>query len=173
LQKGFIQIYTGDGKGKTTAAVGLSLRAVASGFRVFFCQFMKGEESGEIELLKSYSLVELHLCGLKKFCINRKKPSSEQIQAAKRGLEIVKKAIFSKKYDLVVLDEINVALYYNLIPIEDVIYILKNKPSSVEIVLTGRNAPSKLYPYADLISEVKEVKHYFSKGIKARKGIEY
>jgi len=174
LEKGFVQIYTGDGKGKTTAAVGLTLRAIASGYKVFFCQFMKGEESGEIRALKKHSeSIDVFLCGISKFCVNKKNPSREQVKAARKGFELAKKAIFSRKYDLVVLDEINMAICYNLINLEDVINILKDKPSSVEIILTGRNAPSELYPYADLISEIKEIKHYYKEGVKARRGIEY
>ncbi len=174
MRKGYIQIYTGDGKGKTTAAVGLAVRALADDLRIFFCQFLKGEESGELAFLKGISdKIDIHLCGLNKFCTNRKNPAKDQIDAAKRGLELSKKAIFSGKYDIVILDEINVALYFNLLKIEDVLHILQNKPSSVEIILTGRNASKELYDYADLISEIREIKHYFQKGVRARKGIEY
>ncbi len=174
MKKGYIQIYTGEGKGKTTAAVGLAIRALAADMRVFFCQFLKGERSGELEFLsKITEKICIRQCGLNKFCVNRNNPGTDQIEAAKKGFELSKKAILSGNYDLVILDEINVALYFNLLKIEDVLHILKNKPSSVEIVLTGRNAPEELYDYADLISEIREIKHYFQKGVKARKGIEY
>jgi len=174
LKVGLVQIYTGDGKGKTTAAMGLAVRALAAGLRVLFCQFMKGSESGEFRLIKKLSNnIDTFLCGLNRFCTNKENPAEDQIKAAKLGLEISKKAILAGKYDIVILDEINVALYFNLIKLDDILEIIKNKPSSVEIILTGRNAPPELYEFADLVSEIKEIKHYFQKGINARKGIEY
>ncbi len=174
MKKGYIQIYTGEGKGKTTAAVGLAIRAIAANLKVFFCQFLKGKESGELGFLRKVTgEIDIYRCGLNKFCVNRDNPGTDQIEAAKKGFEISKEAIFSGNYDIVILDEINVALYFNLLKIEDVLHVLKNKPSSVEIILTGRNAPKELYDYADLISEIREIKHYFHKGVRARKGIEY
>ncbi len=174
MRKGYIQIYTGEGKGKTTAAVGLAVRALAADLTIFFCQFLKGKESGELAFLKGISdKIDIHLCGLNKFCTNRENPAKDQIEAARRGLELSKKAIFSGNYDIVILDEINVALYFNLLKIDDVKDLLINKPLGVELVLTGRNAPKELYPFADLISDIKEIKHYFQKGVRARKGIEY
>jgi len=174
LEKGYIQIYTGNGKGKTTAALGLIMRALGSGMKIFLCQFMKNNDTGELNILRQFSdRIKVIQCGLGKFCTSRENPGQDHIDAAKEGFKEAAEAVSSGEYDLIVLDEINVAIYYNLIPVEDLISLLKNKPDKTEIILTGRYADKKLYEYADLITEMKEVKHYYKIGVQQRKGIEY
>lgn len=168
IKNGLIHIYTGNGKGKTTSALGLSLRAIGHGKKVCFIQFMKGYEYGET-LVKVKNL-KIKQFGRKNFVDKKNK---KDIELAKEGLEFAKKVIKSKKYDLVVLDEINVAVNFNLIPLEDVINLIKNKPKETEIILTGRYAKKELIELADYVSEIKEVKHPYQRGIKARKGIEF
>jgi len=169
---GYIQIYTGDGKGKTTAAFGLALRALGAGKKVYIAQFVKGQTYSEIEPIKQLSPnIEVYQYGLE--CFIKKLPTQEDIDMAKIGLEKVAKVISEGKYELVILDEANIALYYNLFKIEELLHILKNKPKNLEIVITGRYAPKELLEVADLVTEMQEVKHYYRKGIEARKGIEY
>ena len=166
-----IQIYTGNGKGKTTAAFGLAIRAKGRGLKVAIVQFMKGVEYGEVISAKKLG-IDVYQFGTPEF-VHPEKPRKIDFELAKKGLEKAKELIFSKKYDVVILDEINVAIGFGLIDKKDVIDILKNKPENVEIVLTGRYAPNELIEIADLVTEMKEVKHYFRRGIRARKGIEY
>jgi len=171
-QKGYIHIYTGDGKGKTTAALGLALRAVGAGKHVFIVQFVKGMPYSEIVSIKKYLPgITLLQYGLDCFIIN--KPTSKDIEAAQRGLLEVSEIIASNLYDMVILDEVCIALYYKLFSVDEVINIMKSKPESVELVLTGRYAPDELIEMADLVTEMKEVKHYYNQGVEARKGIEF
>lgn len=173
LDKGLVQVYTGEGKGKTTAALGLALRAVGQGLKVYILQFLKSEEkSGEHNAAKSIPEISIEQCGVKGF-LNKDKITSHQREKALEGLSRAKKAIMEKEYDMVILDEINVALNYGLIPLEEVLKMIKERPLQVELVLTGRNMPEEIEELADLISEVKMVKHPFAKGIKARRGIEF
>ncbi len=167
-----IQVYTGNGKGKTTAALGLALRALGSGLRVCLIQFMKKGQFGEIKALKKYKKMTVRQFGLKTF-VSSKKPKKQDIQAAKKAFRLVKKTIKEGKYDLIILDEINVAVYFGLIDVEDVVKAVKKASLSTEIVLTGRYAHAKVIKLADLVTEMKEKKHYFWKDKKARKGIEY
>ena len=170
--KGYIQIYTGNGKGKTTAAFGLALRAAGAGLKVFIGQFIKGKLYHEIEIINKCSGdITVKQYGLGCFIVNE--PTDDDIKAARNGLAEIKKIIKENKYDLVVLDEVNIALYYNLFKVDELIEILNNRPEKLEVVLTGRYAPQKLIEYADLVTEMKEIKHYYNKGIDARKGIEY
>lgn len=169
--KGQIHIYTGDGKGKTTAALGLSLRAVCAGKKVFFAQFVKGMNYSELQ-------IEKHLPGfvLKQFgrdCFIYQKPDQEDIDAAQQGLATCREILKAGKYDIVVLDELNIALYYKLFTLQDVMTILRQKAEQVEVIITGRNAPAELLEAADLVTEMKEIKHYYQKGLAARKGIEF
>ena len=168
---GFIHLYTGNGKGKTTAAMGLAIRAVGAGKKVFMAQFVKGMHYSELDALKNFQAIELKQYGLDCFIVN--KPTQKDIDAARKGLADVAAIIDQGRYDLVVLDEICIALYYKLFDVEDVIKILTNKPAEMEIVLTGRYAPSPLYEIADLVTEMTEIKHYYQKGVEARKGIEF
>jgi cob(I)alamin adenosyltransferase len=168
---GYIQLYTGNGKGKTTAALGLAVRAAGAGKRVFIGQFVKGMYYSESHSLDRFPEIDLKLYGLNCFIVN--KPTQNDIDAARKGLDEVSSIIAQNKYDLVILDEICIALHYHLFEIEEVMTLLKTKPAELEIVMTGRYASPELYMVADLVTEMTEIKHYYHKGIKARKGIEY
>ncbi len=170
--KGQIQIYTGNGKGKTTAAIGQAIRATGAGLQVYFAQFIKGKPYAETELIKErIPEIEIKQFGLKCFIVEQ--PTQDDIEAANNGLKEVEKIILSGKYDMVVLDEITIALFYNLFETEQVIEILQNRPAHCEIVITGRYAPDGLLDIADLVTEMKEIKHYYQEGVEARKGIEF
>ena len=169
--QGFIQVYTGNGKGKTTAALGLALRAYGAGKNIFIGQFIKGKHYSELESIEKYlEKIEVKQYGLDCFIVNE--PEEKDIIAANNGLEEMKKIIESGKYDLVIMDELNIALYYKLFDINKVLEILKNRPKHVEIVITGRYAHEKIIEIADLVTEMNEVKHYFNNGIQARLGFE-
>jgi len=173
VHNGLIMVYTGNGKGKTTAALGLAMRAMGHGKKVYFLQFMKGSKNyGEVRLASSLPLLTLIQSGLETFVI-KGSPSEEDLRLARQGLDAAKEAVMSGEYELVVLDEINVALDYNLIPLDEVLDLLRNKPVSLDLVLTGRYVPPQVLERADLISEVQEVKHHYSSGVQAREGIEY
>ena len=169
--KGYIHLYTGSGKGKTTAALGLALRAVGAGKKVFIAQFVKGMHYAELDALKRFPEIALKQYGLDCFIVN--KPTQNDIDAAQKGLTDVSEIIVKNKYGMVILDEICIALHYHLFEIEQVIAVLKSKPVETEIILTGRYASPELYAIADLVTEMTEIKHYFNIGIKARKGIEF
>ena len=173
LEKGYIQIYTGNGKGKTTAALGQALRASGSGMKTFIVQFMKDFPYGEIKGIQALgNWVQLEQYGDDGFVIHKRPPSKKDIQFAQLALTQAKNKMFSEKYDIVILDEICVAIYFGLLNINDVISFLKIKPEPVELILTGRYCPQELIKMADLVTEMKEIRHYYSKGIQARKGIE-
>lgn len=166
-----IQVYTGNGKGKTTAALGLALRASGAGLKVYIGQFVKKGSYGEIKALSKIKNIKIEQFGAG--CFIKKNPTVKDFQSVKEGFLKVKEIIKKKSYDLVILDEINVALNLKLLSLEEVIELIKNTPASMELVLTGRNAPSAILKLADLVSEIKDRKHYYQKGVKARKGIEY
>lgn len=168
---GFIHLYTGNGKGKTTAALGLALRAAGAGKEVFIGQFIKGMQYSELNVLSRIPGIDLKQYGLECFIINQ--PDQKDKDAARKGLKDVSERMTQKKYDMMILDEICVALYYHLFEVDALLELLKNKPEGMEIVLTGRNATSELIEIADLVTEMTEVKHYYTKGIKARQGIEF
>ncbi|MFY9598595.1 MAG: cob(I)yrinic acid a,c-diamide adenosyltransferase [Dysgonamonadaceae bacterium] len=170
--KGYIHVYTGNGKGKTTAALGLALRAVGAGKKVYFAQFVKGKIYSEIDAINRY-IPEITVKQYGRGCFIVNKPTLEDIQAAKEGLEEVGAVIRSGKYDVVVLDEATIALHYKLFSVEELIAVLQEKREETEIAITGRYAPEELIEIADLVTEMKEIKHYYTKGISARKGIEY
>ncbi len=170
--RGYIQLYTGNGKGKTTAALGLALRAAGAGMRILFAQFVKGEEYSEVKAIRqSLPQITIRQYGLECFIIN--KPTQEDIDAARNGFEEVSEAVMSGSYDLVVMDEATIAIYYNLFSVNELIELLKRKPEPVEIVITGRYAPPELIEIADLVTEMNEVRHYYSSGVMARRGIEH
>jgi len=166
-----IQVYTGNGKGKTTAALGLALRAAGAGLRVYICQFLKGKECSELISLKRLKNIKVARFGKK--CFIKSSPSEEDRRLAKCALEAARKALRVKRYDVIILDEINVAVGLNLLPLADIMRLIKDTPRRIELILTGRNAPSEIISVADLVSEIKEKKHYFKSGLKARKGIEF
>lgn len=171
--KGYIQVYTGNGKGKTTAAIGLAVRAAGHKEKTFIGQFLKGQDYGELHAVKNLSpLITIEQFGRKGFYHVTKDPDEEDIQSAKNGLDKCEKAMLSGKYRIIILDEINVTIYFNLLSEKDIHSFLDKKPKDVELVLTGRYAPDSFIKRADLVTEMKEVKHYYEKGIQARKGIE-
>ena len=171
MSKGQIHIYTGNGKGKTTAALGLSLRTICAGKKVFFGQFIKGMDYSELKAVEYLPGFEMQQFGRDCFIYNE--PKEEDILAAKKGLKVCKEIIKTGDYDLVVLDELNIALYYKLFSLEEVIEMLKHRAEKVEIVITGRYASKELIDQADLVTEMKEIKHYYKTGLEARKGIEF
>ncbi|WP_027363734.1 cob(I)yrinic acid a,c-diamide adenosyltransferase [Desulfotruncus alcoholivorax] len=174
LNKGLVQVYTGNGKGKTTASLGQAVRAIGHGYKVFMLQFMKGSKDyGEIKTAEKYlpNLIIVQ-SGLETF-VSKENPSQADIDLARQGLATAQKVIKEGHYDLVILDEINVALDFNLINLDDVLEMIKTKPDHVELILTGRYVPPKILDHADLVSEVSLIKHPYYQGVSARKGIEY
>ncbi len=170
--KGYIHLYTGNGKGKTTAAFGLTLRAVGAGKKVYFAQFVKGKIYSEIDAVHQY----LPMVTVKQYgrgCFIYTEPTQADIDAARNGLNEINEIIQSGEYDIVVLDEACIAIHFNLFTVGELIGVLKSKPESTEIIITGRYAPLELIDYADLVTEMKEIKHYYNtQGVQARKGIE-
>jgi cob(I)alamin adenosyltransferase len=168
--KGYIQVYTGNGKGKTTAALGLSLRAVCAGKKVYFAQFIKGMKYSELDAEKYLPGFAMKQYGGDCFIFNE--PTEEDIRLGNEGLTECAGILSSGEYDVVVLDEINIALYYKLFSVEEVIEVLDKRAAGVEVILTGRYAHDKIIEKADLVTEMKEIKHYYEKGVEARVGIE-
>jgi len=166
-----IQVYTGEGKGKTTASLGLAIRAVGAGLKVYIAQFCKKRQYSELKVLRKIKGIKVEQFGRR--CFIKGRPSEEDKRLAKKGLEKVKKIIQEKKYDVVIMDEINICFYFKLLKVKELIEIIKSLPKNIEIILTGRYAPKEIIKIADLVSEIKEIKHYFKKGIIARKGIEF
>jgi len=169
--KGYVQVYTGDGKGKTTAALGLSLRAAGAGLKVYIAQFLKKGDYSEIKALQQLSdVITIEQFGLGRFIKNR--PTEEEVGAARAGLEKIKKMMASGEYDVIIVEEGNVAAACGLFSIQDLIDLIDAKPDSVELVITGRNAAREVIQKADLVTEMKSIRHYFDKGVTARVGIE-
>ncbi len=166
-----IQIYTGKGKGKTTAALGLALRAAGAGKKVYICQFLKGKYCCEHISLKALRNIKFKQFG--SGSLIKDSPAKKDFALAKCGLEAAKKVIRDKKCDVLILDEINAALNLGLIKTKDIVELIKKTPRETELILTGRSAPAQLLKLADLVSEIREIKHYYKKGVKARKGIEF
>jgi cob(I)alamin adenosyltransferase len=168
---GYVQVYTGDGKGKTTAAMGLALRAAGAGLKVFIAQFVKSEKYGEIIAFERFSdLVTCRLYGSGCWLVGQ--PEKEDVRLAQEGLEDARRIITAGEHDVVILDEANIATHFGLLDVRDLIDLIDAKPTGVELIFTGRKADSKLIERADLVSEFQEVKHYYQKGVVARKGIE-
>jgi cob(I)alamin adenosyltransferase len=171
--KGYIQVYTGNGKGKTTAALGLALRAAGHGMRTYFGQFLKGQDYGELAAVQKLApLVTIEQFGRKGFIHVTENPEDEDIEMARSGLQKCLAAMLSRKYQIVILDEVNVALRFRLLTVKEVLAFLDRKPEDVEVVLTGRYAPAPLVKRADLVTEMKDRKHYYASGVRARQGIE-
>jgi len=172
-RKGLVQVYTGNGKGKTTAAFGQALRAVGQGFRVCIIQFMKGRKYGEFLAAERYlPNLTVRLSGLDSF-VMRENPAPLDIELAKQGLTLAREAVASGDYEMVILDEINVAVDFKLIPVAEVIDLIQTRPPAVDLILTGRYAPPEIIALADTVSEIHEIKHHYNAGIKDRAGIEY
>ena len=169
--QGFVQIYTGDGKGKTTAALGLALRAAGAGLRVYFGQFIKNADYSEIKALARFAdCITVHQFG--RGCFLLTEPAPEDRAAARRGLDGIRRALVSGDYDLVIADEANVAASRGLIDEANLLELIDQRPPQVELVLTGRGAPAVVLARADLVTEMRAVRHYYDRGVAARVGLE-
>ena len=169
--RGYVHVYTGNGKGKTTAAMGLAIRAAGAGLKVYIAQFVKMGDYSEIKALKRFSdLITVEQYGLGRFIGTR--PSKRDIAIARKGLEIAKDVMASGEVNLVILEEANVAVKFGLFPVQALVRLIIQKPKDIELVITGRHAPARVIEVADLVTEMRMVKHYFEKGIQARVGIE-
>ena len=173
IGEGYVQVYTGNGKGKTTASLGLAVRAAGHGLRVVIIQFMKGwidyGELAGVRMLAPY--VEIHQAGRDTF-VNRKNPDPEDVRLAREGFERARETILGRRADIVVLDEINCAVDFGLLPVAEVLELVRSRPEGMELVLTGRGAPPEILDAADLVTEMRDVKHYYEKGVDARTGVE-
>jgi cob(I)alamin adenosyltransferase len=171
--KGLVEIFTGSGKGKTSAALGVVLRALGQGLKVHIIYFMKGDYPyGERNSLAQLPNVSLESFGHEYF-IDPQNVKAEEKEQARQALEAARRAVMSSDYDLVVLDEVNIAASWKLIQVEEVLKLIEEKPERVELILTGRHADERLIERADLVTEMVEIKHPFHKGIKARRGFDY
>ncbi len=171
IMNGYVQVYTGDGKGKTTAAIGLAVRAAGAGLKVFIAQFIKQGDYSEIKTLRKLSdMITVEQYGMGRFVDG--KPIKEDFAIAAEGLKRVRQVMHSGKYDVVILEEANVAVSYGLITEQQLLDMITAKPDEVEMVITGRNASPLVLDRADLVTEMRPVKHYYNKGVKARLGIE-
>lgn len=169
-ERGYVQVYTGNGKGKTTASFGLALRAAGAGKRVFIGQFVKGMHYSELDIVPKLETIEIRQYG--RDCFIKKEPSESDIRCAKEGLAEVAEILKSGKYDVVIMDEANIALFYKLFSFEELKQAICNRAEGVEVIVTGRYAPQELIDMADLVTEMREIKHYYTKGVEARVGIE-
>lgn len=173
--EGRLQLYTGNGKGKTTAALGLAVRAACSGLKVYIGQFMKGQDYSELALSEKFpESITIEQYGTPKLLCKGEEPSEEDLSAARNGLLKLREAMFSGSYDVVIADELNVTVHLGLLDAAAALDVLKQRPDNVELVVTGRFAPDSFIQLADLVTEMREVKHYYeTENLPARKGIEY
>ena len=169
--KRYVQVYTGDGKGKTTAALGLAMRAFGAGLNIYMAQFVKGMKYSEQETFKVLS-DQLTVKQYGRGCFIKGNPTDEDIKAAREGLKEVRDIMLSGKYQVLILDEANIATFYNLFSVDDLLDLIKQKPDDVELIITGRRADPRIIEAADLVTEMKEIKHYYQEGVVARTGIE-
>ncbi|MEM3403263.1 MAG: cob(I)yrinic acid a,c-diamide adenosyltransferase [Nitrososphaeria archaeon] len=176
LNEGYVHVITGDGPGKSTSAYGLAIRALGNGLKVCIIQFMKRNAlqkgCGEIKFFKRQKNIIVRQFGTNTF-LEKGKISDEDVNLAQKGMEYAKKQIMSSKFDLMILDEINVAMDFKLVRMEDIVTLIKSKPKNLELILTGRNAPKEIIELADYVVVINAIKHPFEKGVQARKGIEY
>jgi cob(I)alamin adenosyltransferase len=174
MKQGYFHVYTGDGKGKTTAALGLAIRAAGVYRQVYLGQFMKGKKYSEHRILDQLSSnITYQLYGTPELIHLKDNPDPQNLKCAKIGYDLAKQAIKSGKYDLVILDEINITVHFKLLSIKDLIELVELRPPDLELVFTGRKAPPPIIELADLVTEMKEIKHYYQQGVTARKGIEH
>jgi cob(I)alamin adenosyltransferase len=172
VERGLVQVYTGEGKGKTTAALGLALRACGSGLKVFLAQFVKGRPSGELTSLARFAdLVTVRQYGRESFIVAE--ATAEDLRLARAGWQEVGQVAARAQHDLLILDEIGIALHYGLLSTAEVLELVEGKPAGLELVLTGRRMPPEILERADLVTEMRQVKHYHARGVPARRGIEY
>jgi len=173
LKQGLIQVYTGAGKGKTTCALGLAMRAVGQGFKVFMVQFLKTDDTGEVQaaqrLAPDFTIQSFGTPGFP----NLREPDVKTLAAVREAFTLARRVISAGEHDLVLLDEVNLSLAYGLVSVAEMLEVLRQRPPFVEVVLTGRSAPPELVDLADLVTEMRPVKHYFEAGVKARRGIEW
>ena len=173
LKQGFVQIYTGNGKGKSTAAIGQAIRAAGFGLKTYIALFMKEYPYNELNSLKKLSeWISIEQFGGDEFVYKKELPGEEELAKTRKGLQSAKEKMLSGEYDLIILDEAIVAIYFKLIETKELVEFIKIKPEDVELILTGRYCPEELIDLADLVTEMKEVKHYYQKGITSRRGIE-
>lgn len=170
MEKGYIHIYTGNGKGKTTAAFGLALRAVFAGKKVYVGQFVKSMKYNETKFQSICDSIEIEQLG--RGCFIDKNPEKIDIEMAEQGLQHCLEKMKSEKFDVVILDEVTIATYFNLLSVDSVLDFMQQKPEHVELVITGRYAPDALIEKADLVTEMREVKHYYTQGVLSRDGID-
>ncbi|OQY51593.1 MAG: cob(I)yrinic acid a,c-diamide adenosyltransferase [Desulfobacteraceae bacterium 4572_89] len=168
--KGYVQVYTGNGKGKTTASLGLAIRAAGADLKVYIAQFLKKGDYSEIKSLSRFDNITVEQYGMGKFI--RSNPSEEDMAAGARGYKKVCEILKQNKHDLVIVEEGNVAFMCNIFSEADLLALIDMKPENVELVITGRGAPQSLLDRADLVTEMKEIKHYYKQGVTARVGIE-
>ncbi len=172
LDRGFVHVYTGDGKGKTTAAFGLALRAAGADFKVAIIQFMKGQAYSEIRAIQEFlPQIRILQTGRSK-CIRKEDVNDEDRSEARHALYHAREALDDPDLDMLILDEILVAHWFDLVSLEDILGLIERRPSHLELILTGRKAPKEVMQRADLVTEMLEIKHYYKQGIPARRGIE-
>ena len=171
-KKGIVMLFTGNGKGKTTASLGAGMRAAGHGARVFMIQFMKGRLYGEIAASASIDGFTIEQHGRDEF-VDPESPEKIDVELARKGWNRALEVIESEDPDLLILDEINIAISFGLIDVEEVLKMIINRPEELDIILTGRYAPDELIELADTVTEMKEIKHHYNSGIQMRKGIEY
>lgn len=172
MDKGYFQIYTGDGKGKTTAAIGLAARAAGAGMRVYIGQFIKSIEYNEIKMLRErFPEITIELYG-DKGCIYKREADETDLISAKKGLASARKALTSGQFDVVILDEIMIGIHFSLFDVNTVLSMVDDKAPKTEVVMTGRYAPESLIDRANLVTEMKNIRHYYNSGVQARDGIE-
>jgi len=173
LKQGLVQIYTGNGKGKSTAAIGQAVRAAGYGLKTYISQFMKEYPYNELNSLKYLNnWITIEQFGGDEFVYKKELPDERELAKVKKGLKTAKEKMLSGEYDLIILDEAIVAIYFKLLKTDELIDFIKQKPENVELILTGRYCPDELIELADLVTEMKEVKHYYQRGVKSRRGIE-
>ncbi len=172
IGRGTVQLYTGNGKGKTTAAIGQAVRAVGHGMRVVIIQFMKGRQYGELAVADRLEGLTIEQYGRDEF-VDPDNPAAADVELARKGWERAREIITDRSIDMLILDEINVAVSFGLIPLGSVREFVLNKPAGLELVLTGRYAPDELIELADTVTEMREIRHHYDRGVEARKGIEY
>ena len=173
LKKGYTHVYTGNGKGKTTAAIGLAIRAAGAGLRVYFLQIMKNFPYSELKSLEAFRPdIIVEQAGDDAFVLEKREPNESEKSEIKRALKDVIDLMKQKTYDVFVLDEICVATYFKLLTAKEILDIIEQKPDDVELVLTGRYCPEEVISRADLVTEMKEIKHYYQQGVLSRKGID-
>lgn len=174
IEKGYVQVYTGNCKGKTTAALGLAFRAMGAGLKTYIGQFMKGQQYGELEAARMVSpYITIEQYGRKDLVHVKNPPREDDLRMAADGLARAREAMMSGEYDIVVFDEILTAHDFNLVSLESILDLVRTRPDNVEVVFTGRYAPQEVIDACDLVTEMAEVKHYYTKGVNARRGIEY